>query len=531
MSSRALIFLFLICASSAMAETVLTNPTAPKTDAKATPPSTTPAPLLPKGRSEDLSKAFSPDEIKPFQYIPVDPLFWDKVQKAKATKNAAELIALGGAQEKKFKLATPEGMEGRLALAMGLKAKDYSFGAFLILLEVARDKLGSQIGEAALFELDDLVQKGYYDPDTLDILLNGNEFLNLHPYSQSFVSYFKYMYNLRFGFSKWASPFKAQVVPGTYWDYQDRYWIAIGEIARDRVEKGYDLIKALYEDPKTPGAIKQLVQLQYARIMFERGQFILANDLYYKLGEMGLRERGRILLERAWAQYYSKEYSTALGILFTLSNPLFDSSISFERYILQMIIYRELCHYEAVEITAKDFHKRFKPALKAVRGRKPLREDPTLFSMAVLNKNLQNKANLIDQIRKERKALKEYNYNQFPFYKWLLEEYDKHDKLLQVKLDQVLETEARAAADDLLDAEEQVQFIDYTSKLDALRVIRPGEERNYKAERISYITFEKIYWPVDSEMWWDEVNDYRVMISSRCGKSSVEEEKQEREFK
>lgn len=532
MLRNALILLFFHIGANA--ETVLTNPAATPVKPSETRPSSAtaaPAPLLPKGRSEDLSKAFSPDEIKPFQYIPIDPLFWDKVQKAKATNNATELIVLGAAQEKKFKLTTPEGNEGRLALAMGLKAKGYSFGAFVIFLDLARDKIGSQIGEAALFELDDLVQNGYFEPDALDMLLNGNEFLNLHPYSQSFVSYFKYMYNLRFGFNKWAEPYKAQVLPGSYWDYQDRYWTAIGEIARDRVEKGYELIKTLYDDPKTPGAIKQQVQLQYARILFERGQFILANELYYKLGDLGVRERGRILLERAWSQYYVKEYSTALGILHTLSSSLFDSSVSFERYVLQMIIYRELCHYEAVDLTAKAFHKRFKPALKTIRKRKPLREDPILFSMAVLNKDLQSKANLIDDIRKEYKALKEYRYDQFPFYKPLLQEYLRYDKYLQAKLDQVLEDGARAAADDLLDAEEQVQFIDYTSKLDALRVIRPGEERDYKAERISYITFEKIYWPVDSEMWWDEVNDYRVLISSRCGKSSVEEEKREKEFK
>lgn len=490
----------------------------------------TPAPLMPKGRSEDISKAFSPDEIKPFQYAPMDPLFWDKVLKAKASGNATEMMSLGAAQETAFGSATAEGAEGRLALAMGLKAKAFNFGAYLILLDLVRDKIGSQVGEAAIFELDELVQQGYYDQESLDAVLNGNEFLNLHPYSQSFVSYFKYMYNLRYGFNKWANPFKAQILPGSYWDYQNRYWTAIGEIARDRVEKGYEQIKALYDDPKTPDTIKQLVQLQYARILFEKGQFRQANDLYYKLGDMGIRERGRILLERAWTQYYLKEYSTALGILTSLSSPLFDSSISFERYVLEMIIYRELCYYEAVESVAKNFHNRFRPALKVIRQRKPLREDPTLFSMAVLNKNLQPQANLIDQIRREKMALKEYRFDEFLFFKPLIKDYEKQDKLMQAKLDQVLEVEARVAGDDLLDAEEQVQFVDYTSKLDALRVIRPGEERDYKPEHISYVTFDKIYWPVDKELWWDEIGDYRSLVTSRCGKSSVKEEKQEREF-
>ena len=490
-----------------------------------------PAPLLPKGRSEDISKVFSLNEIKPFQYTPVDPLFWDKVVKAKNAGNSIELLNLGATQDTRFNPATPEGAEGRLALAMGLKARDFKFGAYLILIDLVRTKMGSHIGEAALFELDDLVQQGFYEQESLDALLNGNEFLNLHPYSQSFVAYFKYLYNLRYGFAKWSEPFKAQIIPGSYWDYQNRYWTAIGEVARNRVEKGFEMIKALYDDPKTPGAIKQQVQLQYARILFEKGQFAEANALYYSLGDLGLRERGRILLERAWTQYYLKEYSVALGILKSLSSPLFDSSVSFERYILEMIIYRELCHYEAVDYVAKEFRKRFKKSLSAIRKRQALREDPVLFSMTVLNKNIQPRANLVDQIHTERAALKQYNYKDFSFYNPLLKEYDKQDKLLQTKLDQILEDEARLAAEDLLDAEEQVQFIDYTSKLDALRVVRPGEEREYKSEYVSHTTFEKIYWPVDSEMWWDEINDYRVLISSQCGKSSLREEKQEKEFK
>lgn len=497
---------------------------------QATPP-ITPTTLLPKGRSEDISKAFSPEDIKPFQYIPVDPIFWEKVQKAKASGNSTELISLGATQENNFGTSSAEGAEGRLVVAMGLKAREFYFGAYLVLLDLVRLKMGSHIGEAALFELDDLVQRGYYDQETLDALLNGNEFLNLHPTTRSFVAYFKYMYTLRYGFPKWSEPFKTQILPGSYWDYQNRYWTAIGEIARNRVEKGFEMIKALYDDPKTPGSIKQQVQLQYARILFEQGKFAEANDLYYGLGELGLRERGRILLERAWAQYYLKEYSVALGILKSLSSPLFDSSVSFERYVLEMIIYRELCHYEAVELVAKNFHARFKNSLLAIRKRQPLREDPILFYMTVLNKNLQPRANLIDQIRKESATLKEYRYNDFAFFNPLLKEYDKQDKLLQLKLDQVLEDEARLAAEDLLDAEEQIQFVDYTSKLDALRVIRPGEERDYKAEYISNMTFEKVYWPIDSEMWWDEINDYRTMISSRCGKSSVYEEKQEKEFR
>ena len=128
-------------------------------------------------------------------------------------------------------------------------------------------------------------------------------------------------------------------------------------------------------------------------------------------------------------------------------------------------------------------------------------------------------------------TLAEYNWGAFSFHQVILEEYQRMDKILQSRIDLELEEKARYAANELLDAEEQVLFLEYTSRLDELR-IRRGDDRIYKAEDISYVTFEKIYWPVDGEFWWDEMPDYKMLISSRCGDmTSPDDDKLERDFR
>ncbi len=94
-----------------------------------------------------------------------------------------------------------------------------------------------------------------------------------------------------------------------------------------------------------------------------------------------------------------------------------------------------------------------------------------------------------------------------------------------------MESKARDSANELLDAEEQVLFLEYTSRIDQLRV-RPSDEANYKSQEISHLTFEKIFWPADGEYWWDELPDYSMLISSRCGDTQLPDDQQlEKNFK
>ncbi len=490
-----------------------------------------PTPSVPAGQSTDLNEAFLATKEKPFEYVPVDPQFWEKVERYRKEGNPVGLVVEGARQSESFDEGTPDSAEGRLVLAQGLASKGLIYAAQTLLTQLAIEKAGTSIAEAALQELSALAIQHHLDTESFENLLTSYEFGPLHPEIESFVAYFRYMYNLRYGFSKWAKVQLEKIRPDSPWDFERRYWQSIGDIARGKIDRAEVTLRSLLENPKTHERIKQWSSLQTARLLFERGQFEPAHEIYRNLGNLGVREKGRLLLEIAWAKYYLKSYDKALGLLHALRAPYFEPSLTPERFILEILIYRDLCHYEAVDDAVRRFRESFRDSFLAIRKRLPLREDRALVSLALLDRDLQEKANLIDHLRRETIELEKYSWNGFRFFRPLLEEYKRRDRTLQRELDLVLEPRTRDIAEFLLDTEEQVQFLDYTSKLDALRIVRAGEDRNYKSESISYLTFDSIFWPVENEFWWDEFDDFKVLISSRCNQTtSPADEKMEREF-
>ena len=99
------------------------------------------------------------------------------------------------------------------------------------------------------------------------------------------------------------------------------------------------------------------------------------------------------------------------------------------------------------------------------------------------------------------------------------------EKLIRMRLDYLLEERVRDVAQELLDVEEQISFVEYISRLDALKLLEERAGRVYEPEVISKLRFEKIYWPWTGEFWLDEVNNYTTLISSRCSIKEASEEK------
>ena len=475
---------------------------------------------------------FNKNEIKPFRYLPADPAFWSRVTADLKDNNPIFVLQESLAQEKKFSESSTEVQEAKFAEGLALEKMGFTTAAFTLLMDLASSRIGTSIGEASLFELDTLAQNHLVDDKTLEGLLVENEFAQVHPDIKSFISYFKAMFNLRYGYSRWADPQLSTIKTDNPWHLVLDYWTAVGEVARNRTDKAFAAFTKLNSEKSLPPKYQALVHLQLARLQFEKGQFAEAETLYRSVDGLGLREHGRILLERTWTAYYLKDYSRALGLLRAMKNEIFNSSITPERYTLEMLIDRDLCHFEAVDKIAKQFTRRFAQAFDTIHKRRVLHENRELFYMATLNRDIQERANLVDDVRKERTRFKRAGLQRFRFYDDVLDEYGHLEKVLLKELEPQLEKYSRKAAENLLDAQEQIQFLQYTSKLDALRIIKPEEDRAYKQERISHVKFKKIFWPAEKEFWFDEQDDIRVLLASRCGIHTTPQDlKLEREFR
>lgn len=475
-----------------------------------------------QGKSTSGLKLPEKEELKPYKYEPVDLVFWAKVENLMSDKNYPEIVYLGAENMEVFDISTPEYAEGKLAIGMALMNMKFTYAASSLFMEVAKDRIGTHLGYAALHYLDEITQKYYYDPKELtEDFLNSYEFGELPPKVQSFVSFHQAVYNSAFGFEKWASPEYKKIHKFSYWHFQWMYLSALAHINKNMPETALRIFKTMVDDPNTPPTLKDKASINIARLIFEEGQFEQSLELYNQL-TLDIREKGRVLLERAWATYYLKDYSQALGMLRALEAPYFDASINYESYILEMVIYKQLCHYETVIEAVDRFKSRFKSAFDTIQNRQPLEANPTIARMALLEYDIQDQANFVDQLRREYDELKAYSWKEFPFFQDMLAKYIAKDKEMQIRLKDDIRRKSTRIAEDLLDAREQVDFLDYSAKLDALRIVRKGENRNYTSEKINYLKFDTIFWLFGGEYWLDELPDFKVLITSQCENNNTQ---------
>lgn len=475
------------------------------------------------GNTRDI--AYESIRLSARDYRAIDPEFWKSVLQEIEDRDF-EAVAQLSLRQIRESGSNAKGLtvndsstqaEGRLALAIAMMGQDLNYSTFVLLSSLLREQLNSEIGEQALSLLSVLVTQkdDPFDPDDLEKLIVSLDFGPLPPLLASFVGFHKAIFNLRYGYKKWARQEQKKILKGSFWDYQWKYFFSLAKVASGKIESAHKELAELNNQSQLPLKIQTQVQRQLARIFFEQKKYVQSDELLDRL-ILPLREKGRALLERSWAKYYVKDYSTALGLLEVLRAPMFDFSLTPERYLLEMLIYRDLCYYDEVQRAADEFKFRFNGALRAIRGRENLLNNSLLVQMALLDGRYQTLANFIGQLRIEKLEFNRKNYSSLPELKDIYLSYSRKDLEVRQRLEASLLEPVRTVANELLEAEQDISFLEYASKLDALRIVRRDENRRYSSDKISYVIFDKVYWVVDKEFWPDEIDSYKVLITSRC---------------
>jgi hypothetical protein len=449
-------------------------------------------------------------------YIPSNKVFWSEIQEPLKDSNYEKVIDLAESQMSSSKKDSLDYAEARLAQAMSLKHLNFAYGATVILGDLIKNKLGTSVAGQALVELEDISKNYAVDEKYVyGELLNDLEFDNISGPAQDFVAFNQGMFDLLKGFNKWSNQDFKKITPDSYWDYKLKYLSALGDVAHDHVDAAIDKFTLIVNSPTVPESIKLSAIHQGARLQFEKGDYPKAYKAFRQV-KLNPREKGLILLERAWSKYYEKDYSKALGLLAALESPLFDTARSPEPYILKMLMYKELCYYNAAFNVPKEFQNRFGISIQKIRGRKDLKKDPAIVRLALLDQRLEKWADLLNQVKDEKSFLSDHSWDKYSFYKNLKQAYDLEITELGQRLDWLLQDKSREVANQLLDWQEQIVFLDYQTKLDSLRVIRPAKESDYISEEIPHLTFDRIYWVSEGEFWLDELESLKVFVKSRC---------------
>ena len=456
-------------------------------------------------------------------YRAVSPDFWEKVSGYIKEQNWTEVIARGNDRLEVVKKDSLDGGEAQLMQAYGLQRLGFSFAASEIYADLVRAKVGTTVAERGLMGLEDIAINHSVDPDFIyGEILNDVEFAPLPEGLQSFVSFHNAQFNLQHGFDKWGEAELKKISPESFWGLKLKYIDALKEVKNKKIDAAIEKFKALADDPKSHENIKSDATHQLARLIFEKGDYAESYKIF-KTIKLSMRERGFILLERAWSRYYMKDYSRALGLLTAYEAPMFDPSRTPEAYILKMIMYKELCHFDAALEVMKEFNDRYRSSLTRIKKRKDLRKDQLLVNMALLDQHYQPWADYLNLLRDEQDGFKRLGWDDYDFYPTQVMRYKDKIAETETRLNRILEDKTREMANLLLDFNEQMTFLDYATRLDSLRIIRRGDELQYRSATIPGLTFDKIYWLFDGEFWLDELEDMKGFIESRCGTQPDEE--------
>lgn len=418
--------------------------------------------------------------------------------------------------------------EGTLALAEAFQGLGFQQAAFELYLGIIENFPGSFAANQAYLNLSKLIPDGNFDEERLSRVINRSSPVELPPQAMSMAGYFLLTDHMKSGQLKWMSLFPTMIDPSSFWSAKLDYLNALEFVKKQDSEKAIAAFESLSKHPGVMPNMLLNVRLQLARLHFERKDYPAAEKIYAEIRSSD-RNTGRILYERAWNQYYLKDYSLSLGMLESLRAPYFSPGLDPEQYVLRSLILRDLCHYPEVRNANRDFTSVFGPVIQSIRKSKSFSSQPILMSMALVREPMRGYADVVDTIQKERTRFKaKYSSPNFAFVN---QTYDKRENEIKKRLDRRLDQPLKFEANRLLEIADQMKLLDYVSGLDENRIQGIFESRGYKAEEADTLRFNSLYWPLRSpasevakrrkrkEFWFDEMTNLRVLISDRCEKA------------
>lgn len=460
-----------------------------------------------KGEAKSGGK---PELQNRFAYKPVRREFWAEVEKSIAAKKPEEILRLSGPGEDKG----AERNEWKLAIAKALLELGQPIHAQYVLNQLASQGVGTRQGFEALRLTHEIAKAALIDEVQFEELAFDLDTKIDEPESRSMVAFFRAKGLWRKGYNPWAISTLMDVGTGSTWEIELNFERAQQLLAAGDASSAYAKFEAIANDPNSRRSTAGLSRLALARLIFERKDFKSAIATY-KTIQLSSREKARSLNELAWSYYYERAYGKALGTIRSLKSSYYNVLLSPETYILEMLIYRELCHFPMVKSLAAEFASRYQKIYGAIENRQDLEALPQFVQMALQDGGLQRKANAIQQVRAERGPLKKQTWADQAFKAWLVGYAQKRERIADAEITRILRARSDSIGNWFLDLREQVWFLDYEA---SMRMIQLNDENNnaYEPPQPKSISPDQMFWPINDEAWLDELLDYEVLIKDAC---------------
>ena len=324
------------------------------------------------------------------------------------------------------------------------------------------------------------------------------------------------MSDLRHGFEKWGRA-RLEVLAHTDrpYSFAARYALAVERVAQHDDDAAATELRAIASaTAEMPFEIKNQARTALGRILYEKKAYEDAWQAYSQV-DSPLPLQDIVMVERAWDRVASADQQRALGLLVGLGAPVFHDIFAPERHLIRGIALRRLCQYRAAHVAVREFRSIYGPTLEKIRGRTPLKEDPTIRRWAIAGtRSLRDYARIEDLLASERALLGALRDK--PLHDHLEAVYSSGVTSLSSTIDRGLDAATEKVADELLRIDEQMSLVDYEI---GAGLFKSAGEANaaaaHGAIEVPYDT-DSVYFKFDGEYWSDELGDYAVLAEDRC---------------
>jgi len=257
-----------------------------------------------------------------------------------------------------------------------------------------------------------------------------------------------------------------------------------------------------------------------SRLLYEQKQYAAA---YSTLGRIPPRTElgSEILLERAWSKFKAGNPHRAMGLLYALDAPVFRNLFAPEKYILRALIYRRFCHFRASKLAARRFRQIHSKALREIRAGVPLLEIERVREPALRRVQSRKLFLFLRLLKSERAKLHKYDdddeWRGVGLYRHLRKLYLQKIRKVKDDLKRSLEQSTAEVAEEMLQAEEQVNLLEYeVGQAIFQRVSETSSTTLRKRAAKVPISSERVYYRFGGEYWTDELPHYKFNIEDRC---------------
>lgn len=444
-----------------------------------------------------------------FTYHPVQRDLWAKAERLIETEKGQQVFRLAADS-----VSGAEADERKILIAKALAATGQRLHAQYLFSQIASKSLGTRQGFEALRLLHELARSAELDDTHLEDFAFDLDTKVDEPESRSMIGYFRARALLRKGYDEWARAGLDEIAPASTWKNELAFEHSQQALLAGYSGGAYTQFEAVMNSPVTRVPTARQARLNLARLLFEKRDY-KASIATYTAIELPTRERARSLNELAWSYYHDRVYGKALGAIRALKSRYFSVLVSPETYLLEILIYRELCHFKHVKDLAAEFMSAFKPVFSAIERRRPLENIPQFLQMLLQEGVLQRRANAIQSVRAERRVLEKQRWADDEQRQSLVEFGKKRERLIDAEITRVLRTRGDSMANAFLDLREQVWFLDYEA---AMRMIQLNEDANnqYEPPKANAVKPEVMFWPANQESWKDELLDYENLVHDAC---------------